>query len=350
MKTAEIINLRTFLLTWLIGIFSTFFAMGQPSYDVNPLGQWAHGFCYGIAFKGNISYHGSGAYLVISDVTSPVAPVEVDKMIFPTLVRSVQILDDMLFVADENEGLFIYDISVADAPQLLGQAPIDDIHEVAKSDTLLFVAAERDFVILGIDDPANPVELLRNDWRFTQLEVAYPIVYAVDFEDLIRIDVSDPTNPQMIHTYTDPTAAVRALDLLADTVYLANRFGEFIALEVQEAGYREMSRLSYGSVGSDVTVDYPYAYFGATSNGVKVIDIREAESASDLSSRSYGRNTRRLLVWNNHLFVTFGDGGMLQIDVSDSSSQEIAGRWPTGGQMIDMAVDGETVYLSYGTQ
>jgi hypothetical protein len=343
------------IIVWML-LFQTtalfqFSLTAQEGFNVNLLGKWGYGPCYGVDVKDQTAYYGSGSILVISDLSDPHNYMPVGELTLPGIIHSVIVQDDFLFVNDREEGIFMYDITDPQIPVFVGQYAIRDVNEVVKSDTLLFIASSREFTILNVRDPSDPIEIYSDDSRVSQIELSGPVAFlAITNGGLKRIDISDPASPAEIDTYVDTTGGLRALDILNDTLYIANSHGQFVALEILDSGYEELCRYSHGSVGSDVVVRYPYAYFGASSNGLRIMDISDIRNPVRLSTTFFNGNVAKLKLWNQYIFSTFHNGALYLLDISNPNEQVMVSKWPTGGYSGDHAISNETMFLTQGSQ
>lgn len=75
--------------------------------NVTLIGRWANGPCYAVAADGGIGYFGNGGYLEIVDFSHPTQPVELGKIVLPSVVRGVAVNGNYVYVAD-GYGWFIY--------------------------------------------------------------------------------------------------------------------------------------------------------------------------------------------------------------------------------------------------
>ena len=57
--------------------------------NVTLMGRWANGPCYAVSVEGNIAYFGNGGYLEIVDITNLSNPVELSKVLFPSVVQEI---------------------------------------------------------------------------------------------------------------------------------------------------------------------------------------------------------------------------------------------------------------------
>ena len=95
------------------------------SNNVTLISRWANGPCKAIAIHGNLAYFGNGGYLEIIDFTNPNKPKEIGKVVMPSLVEGISIMDNYAYVANGREGFYIVNH--------IGGAEIEDVSANPKS-------------------------------------------------------------------------------------------------------------------------------------------------------------------------------------------------------------------------
>ena len=108
------------------------------------IGRWANGPCYAVDVSGNIAYSGNGAYLEVVDISDPSNPVELGKIVTPSVVGGVAVSGSYAYVANGNAGLRIIDISSPSSPQEVGFFDTGDAAlDVTISGSYAYVADRR---------------------------------------------------------------------------------------------------------------------------------------------------------------------------------------------------------------
>ena len=147
---------RTTFLLIIILLVGTVF--GQDSYNTTLIGRWANGPCYAVDVSGNIAYFGNGGYLEVVDISDPANPLELGKVVLPSVVMGVTVSGSYAYVADRDAGLRIIDISSPSSPQEVGIIDTDGhAHSVAVSDGYAYVAdGENGLRIIDVSSPSSP--------------------------------------------------------------------------------------------------------------------------------------------------------------------------------------------------
>ena len=71
------------------------------------IGWWARGPCYAVDVSGNIAYFGNGLCLEVVDISDPANPVELGRIVTPSIVRGVAVSGSYAYVADGDDGMYI---------------------------------------------------------------------------------------------------------------------------------------------------------------------------------------------------------------------------------------------------
>jgi hypothetical protein len=130
------------------------------SNNVKLIGRWAKGPCYAAAIDVSIGYFGNGSYLEIVDFSNPSQPVELGKIVLPSVVHGVAISENYTYVEDWSEGLRIIDISNPSSPTEAGFFnTAGSAYGVAVSGNYAYVADDDDGLrIIDISTPSSPTE------------------------------------------------------------------------------------------------------------------------------------------------------------------------------------------------
>lgn len=96
------------------------FTTASGDSNVTLIGRWANGPCMAAAINGNTAYFGNGGYLEIADITNPANPVELSKVLLPSVVGGIAISGNYVYVANHKAGLRIIDVNNPAAPYQAG--------------------------------------------------------------------------------------------------------------------------------------------------------------------------------------------------------------------------------------
>lgn len=172
------------------------------------LGADRRGPAESISRTGSTLYVGTGAALLVVDVTDRANPVERGFVNLDGVVRDVAAAGEIAVVL-ANPGLVLVDASAPAEPVVAGSWPIDpswNVRHVDARDSLAFFVAADGLHIVDFFDPTNPAEvgfLAAADARDVVSRSstrAYLLVEGPPDADgaLVVVDVSDPAEPVIV--------------------------------------------------------------------------------------------------------------------------------------------------------
>jgi hypothetical protein len=144
----------------------------------------------------------------------------VNTISLPDLPIRARVVGNLLFVADNAAGMFIYDISSPQAPNLLSQfTNLALAADVAVTGNIVYVAADTDgLAILDVTNPANPNLISKttlgridpfyydNPWNEAlTVAVNNNMVYVGTINDngiVVGLDCTNPAVPRIVSLYS----------------------------------------------------------------------------------------------------------------------------------------------------
>ena len=145
------------------------------------------------------------ARLVVYDVSVPARPRFVTEVEGLSAPFAPFVLGDRAYVADNTEGIVIYDISTPASPAWLGAvetgASVQDLAFSADGRTMYAAAGGAGVQVWSLDDPDVPILLDTLPLAYSVLSVAVGdgLLWAVDQQDVVAIDVSTPRAPLVLN-------------------------------------------------------------------------------------------------------------------------------------------------------
>lgn len=222
----------------------------QQNQNVSLIGRWANGSCWAVFVKDSIAYFGNGAYLEVADVSDPSNPVKLSKVLLPSTVQGIDVSGNYAYVANDNYGLRIIDISNKYTPYEVG------------------------FYDLGTDTFAGGA---------LKVCVAGNYAYVAGGNDhKLRIfAVSSPSSPTLLMTY-DTGDFLGNVAVSGSYAYLANNNGLRILNINNPSSPTEVG--FYDTQGSNrhVFVSGNYAYLGDYGDGLRIIDVSNPASPTEV--------------------------------------------------------------------
>jgi hypothetical protein len=291
--------------------------------------------------------------------------------IIPTddLVQDVVLHDDTLILIERGFGVHLFDVSIASAPEPLGESQFGlDLGDGAMAGDILLIAdrgygiycvdiaqpeypvvtdsltfgqdiiwietngslgacsdRDRNLILLDLSDPAHPVETSRVFLPASTTGIAFVSHYiyvTCGNSGLQIIDASDPTNPQIINSVT---ISGFCLDLAIDgnnAFILADGYGVF-GLDISLPAQPEI--LSVAPIHG-VLWGLAYAenrvFVAAGLDGLAVIDASDPENLAYRGTEALQSNCFEVVANKTHTFAACSYGGVF---ISDYEGASFAG-------------------------
>jgi len=177
-------------------------------YLVNSLSLDVSGI-YDVAVANGYAYISADLKDKIIDVTDPYSlrfVTEINEYSYRVTSKN-----NIVYILDPLH-LKIYDISNASSPVKLSEYVIDtgwissystSLFDLCLKDTLLFIVAIRNFHIVNVKDPAEPVKVFSDtgDTFFESVDVNLPYIYLGEENRVNILDAHDIKNPVLVDTY-----------------------------------------------------------------------------------------------------------------------------------------------------
>lgn len=260
----------------------------------------------GMALDGEVLYIADlFGGLFVFDVSDVTAPVLLDQLSWDGATWDLVVGDGVGYMADNTLGVVPLDLSVPSAP-----APADavgvgsGVQDLALGDGVLFAAAGGGgVVVLDLSDPLAPSELARLDYGGSVQSVALDgqTLWAVNQEDVLAIDVSDPASPLPLGSVTTAEFAM----------HVTARDGV--------AWVGDWSRLSSWTVDTaarqpDIELGVSELYFREEAEAVRVTVRNTGGGALTLLSAESG--DARIGVRASSATLAPGEAGVLEVGFS----------------------------------
>jgi hypothetical protein len=187
--------------------------------------------------------------------------------------RDMVLRENLLFIADYNSGLVIFDISDPTAPSFVGSGDTPDwAYGVDVKGDYAYVADNTSGLqVLDILNPANPVTVgsLDFDDFAMDVEVVGQVAYIPIYRrGLAVVDVSLPSAPELIQIVSLPNDAV------------------------------------------SIKISGSVAYVACTGGGLVLVDITDPANARAIGCLPSEGSTNDLALSDTHVFLADGEGGL----------------------------------------
>ena len=321
--------------------FAYGFANGNKISLVGSIG----GSCLGAAVQGNYAYVGEGRSLLVLNISTPSNPLKVGQVTLPGSVRGVALLNQYAYVADQEGGLQVVDISSPTTPKIAGfYSTTNQVSSVAISiyGGRAYVADEdAGLQIFNLSNPTQPVLLSSTNIGGGEAIVIKASVngvfaYVSTGGSLCIVDVSNPLSPVLRGRTSINGGSVYSIALAENYVYAAALYGNLEIIDVSNtnapADVGQAPSILYPSaIASAGGYIYAASLFGQSSlyifspNGSNLTLI--GKTASTTPSGGYS-----LLVSGTDAYVA-GGAGFEIVDVSNPYSPALSTVFTDSGVM-----------------
>jgi len=319
------------------------------------LGRWANGPSYTVKAIGSLVFVGNGGYLQIVDFSDPQYPIEIGRVILPSMPRDIIINSDYAFVATGESGLHIIDISDVENPFETGFFEVDGWTEsVAVDGDYAYVLDGSTFSseikIVNISDVYNPIEVgtFQTGGSTKGIYILGEYAYVTDmFEGLYVIDISSPTEPIEVGNIEE-LANSNPYDVIVrgNYAYVA-AFSRFFVIDVSDPSNPiQEGSIDIGPCQHARCVDLvgEYAYVANSSYGLYVIDISNPIDPTTVSLRS--GNPHSISISGERAYIVEENYGISALDISNPQNLTISGQYYTGARSHQVIVKHPYAYVS----
>lgn len=319
------------------------------------IGRQPDGPATAVTVEGGLAYIGSGATVLVLDVSDPTAPHRVGRVEVETAVPRLVVEDDLVYVVAGFQGGTIVDVSDATLPVVTSRIddtddPYDRVNDAAAVDRIAFFAAGGDGLrVYDTADPEHPVEIasIEGIGDASNVAVISDFAYVMVGHALLIIDVSDPTEPEIVSTM--PANYHYGGDMVAvgSTVFIAGQTGFQIVDVSDPAAPSVTGTLDWPLTFSieDLAVWGDSAWVSDFNHRLRVIDISDPAAPHEVASLD--PRPSGLDAMAERLFMADGSAGLRVFDVSVPAAPVEIGSFDTPDPIVSIAVDGaRTVAMS----
>jgi len=259
------------------------------------------------------------------------------------------------YVADEDNGLVVIDISDPVHPAKLGSYDTaGSAYDVTLSSdgTKAYVADNSNgLVVINISDPAHPVKLGAYDTTGQAMSVTLSgdgtKAYVADTNDgLVVIDISDPAQPAKLGLYSDGYAYGVTLSSDGSKAYVADNSNGLAVIDISDPAHP--ARLgSYNTAGyaHDIALssDGTKAYVADNFNALVVIDISDPANPAKLGSCDMAGGAYGVTLSSDGTKAYVADwfNGLVVIDISDPANPVKLGSYDMADSAFDIILSSD---------
>ena len=332
------------------GIYSSFKKdkSAKDNYNVELIGRWSEGHCFGSAINGNITYFGNGANLQIVDTSyDPIRTISKYKISYG-VINSIKYDKERDYIYACSNGVSIINVSDPYRPREISYIAVNSRKTAVYDNYLCITCAYNGLYIYDISNASNPSFVghyyvnsfcmdidIKGDYAF--------LSYAYD--GLRIVDISDPTNPQEVGSFTDNICA-HYIDVQGNYAYVSDYDEESLKIFDIDNVKNPILIAEYYFDGClrDFFVRENYAYL-PYGDKLTIFNVSDPENAfmegSFIPSNGY--------FWevdlSSNLASIAGQCGLFAVDVSNPGNPHKVGFVGVPGCTNDVAVEGNYASL-----
>lgn len=276
----------------------------------------------------------------------------------PDCAMAVFITNNYAYVADDDGGLQIINISNPSNPTLTGN------YDTLNSAWDVFVAGSYAYVadggihgyglkIINVSNPSSPTSTGTYNTPGSAEEVlvsgsyAYLAHYSTEYgqSGFYVIDISNPANPAL-KGYCGPPFYAHGVFLSGKYAYVADMNG-LIIIDISipsipiPVGYFDTPMAAMA-----VFVSGNYAFVAIQDAGLQIINIGDPSTPTLAGSYDTPGSAEDVFVSGNYAYVADADSGLQIINVSDPSAPYLAGSYDTPDYAWGVFIYGNYIYVA----
>ncbi len=297
--------------------------------------------------------------LAVIDISDPSNPTIIDRYTTNFNVRFCTLFGEYLFIGAGADGLKVLKIAEPVLPPALvgGVTTPHQAHKVAIDGNYAYVADDNSGLqVVDITDPVNPIIVggVDTPLRLASVTVDGDYVYAHDYwpggnNYVYVIDVSNPMSPTIVGTLTTPDHISGPVAVAGDYAYIPNynyglRVADIsdptnpveVAVTPTPGGYAVMAALAGNYL-------YLAEYYGEV---VSVLNVTDPLNPIVVTSVSMPDVVRLVTVEGNYLYVACCQAGLQVVDITNPTNPVLVGGDTTPEDCFDVKVCGDYAYAA----
>lgn len=291
--------------------------------------------------------------LQILDVTVPESPQLVGSIDVGTPVNDVKVVRNLVYLATSDKGLLIIDASNLTAPVQIGQlSTFSSGNGLDLEGTTAFIATTQNALqIVNVSNVSEPVEIGALNGTTTSLQSVYQSGYLYSANGKLGVDIFDVNDigqPKFL-TSMDTSGGANFVKVNSSLAYIADGIDGVKVFNVNNL-------LSPQYIGSIDTPGYSNAielfgskaYVADGDAGVRILDISNPANIIDNGQIAVNGSARRLMADGHNLFVAAGNGGLSIVDINNPLLARVISVYTTIGEIRSVAIRDNYAYLAAG--
>ncbi|MFC1555805.1 FlgD immunoglobulin-like domain containing protein [candidate division KSB1 bacterium] len=335
----------------------------QEDLNVTLAGRWANGPCEAVLEKDGILFYGNGGFLEIVDVSSLPNFTDLSKILVPGSAKAIHIEGNHAYIASSVGELRIIDISDLANPVEVGffVGGFGSCNDVYIYGDYAFIAYCTSLVLIDISDPTAPFYI--KTFSYTQggssgLFGRNNYLYVTASTDgLVILDINDPINPVLLSNVKPSTQSIYySTAFLNKTIvkdnyaYLATNYDGLVIYDVSDPANPDSvwSSPTFWDWTLDIKIEDNYAFVACRLEGLRILDISDPANPVQIGSYDTNGEAYSVSISNQYAFIADNQLGLKIIDVSDKSNPTLVESIFTGGFAEKVTIEGSYAFVPSG--
>lgn len=260
-----------------------------------------------------------GVVLIDLDATPPVVVSRYES----SNASGISMDSDLLFIADEDEGLKVLDLADLESPRVISTYELANTVDVSVSEDFAYIASETEgLLIFDVSSPKLPV-----------------------FYDAAEIE------------------GIRAVTARGSKVFAGGENGFHILDAFTKGESYEVASVLTDGKAYEVSINNPqtdktYAYVADRKGGLKIFDVSMPNTLGDASLLAHIETEycREVLAVGDYAYIADGPGGVVVVDLAPlwdddpDTAPGVIGKWDTDGNARSLAYANELLYVADGNR
>ena len=268
-------------------------------------------------------------------------------------VHDVFVREPYAYIADGQAGLTILNIEESSEPTLVANI-MDTTHEawgVTVVDSLAYVAySSVELWIVNVSqlDSLKVVGSLSYPTPASGYDIIVKdsLAYIAAMSQFIIINVADPRYPNLLYQHLFPSN-VRGVTLIDTFAVIAcEQLGIYI-YDARPASARILSWFDTPGNARDVFVKDSFAFVADGSNGITIINIKDKVNPQLVTTIDLPGYARKIYIVDKLLYIAIGDSGLGIIDINNPNEPKLDAIVKTG-YAYSVFADDKYVYVATG--
>ena len=302
-------------------------------------------FADAIHFQGDSMYVAASSWGVKSfDMSDPMNPTLLNENPMGGYSLDIVFSGEYVYASYRSYGIRAFQRLGDDSLAQVGQIELEAPNKLFVRGDRLFATDNGNLQIIDISDPTN-LQLLNTWEEGTALGVtAYRnFVYLSGYPDLQILDVGDPLDIQVVSTLDGLPSSAYEIVLNGGFALLASRSGGLNIVDIRDpANPQHVSNFDGMSYFWSLDASGKYVYLVERNNNeIRAVDISNPEAPVDAGVYSNFSRLEDIKVFGRYVYALDSWDGVCIIDFGDPSNPQEVGYFNTGGYA-------KGLFLNYG--